>query len=67
MPFFTSCPGRSHLFGWEMGDVGHKFGLAVKEEEGAFLGGAERADKEGYGSFSPQVPSLVKSHAHLSL
>lgn len=60
MPFFSSCPGRSHLFSWEMGDIGRKFGLAIKEEEeeDAFLGGAEgfsaeRGGKEGHGPFSP--------------
>lgn len=55
MPFYTSCPGRSHLFGWEMGDVGHTFGLAVKEED-AFLGEAEKEARKGMVHFHHKFP-----------
>ena len=69
MPFFSSWPGRSHLFGWERKGGINLVWLLKGEEDASPRGGegfsAEAGVKKGHGPLSPSLPPML-SHPHVN-
>lgn len=56
MPFFSPCPGRSHLFDWKR-ERGDTFGSDFKKGVGKSFS-VKRGGLKGYGLLSTLLPSM---------